>query len=262
MYTFQQGCQYCKTRTRAAVLVGCNANGKRIKHITGCLIGDMYGWIDAKKLKSVTAENINNMQTKYLGRFWGLCDTMLVDKIRIYLAERNKAFKMNIELFLLKKAVVAGHIIALGADRSVVEEMFGSGDRVDNRAYYFNSDVCVEYDDYEKVSFIEVSCGNPESTITPVIYGEDITKSDADHVLQILTEKNQGEVDSENGYSYIFYNLSVCVYREITPDDYKELIEEMKSNGDPIEDNPDVKADFWKSTHWATIGIGVNDYYR
>ncbi len=139
--------------------------------------------------------------------------------------------------------------------------MFGVGEQVDNKAYYFDSNLCVEYDN-KRVSLIEVSCGDPESAIMATIYGEDVMKSGADRILQILTEKNHGEVENENGYSYTFYNLSVGVYREITPDDYKELIEEIKANGDPIEDNPDVEADFWKSTHWATIGIGVNSYYR
>lgn len=168
---------------------------------------------------------------------------------------------MNIELFPLERAVIGGYRIDLGTDRSVVEEMLGSGEQVDNRVYYFGSKLCVEYDEDETVSFIEISC-EPESTITPMIYGEDVTKSDADRVVQILTEKNQGEIENENGYAYTFYNLSVGVYRGITPNGYKELIEEMKANGDPVEGNPDVEADFWRSTHWNTIGIGVKDYYR
>ena len=169
---------------------------------------------------------------------------------------------MNIELFPLDKAVVDGQDITLGTDRASVEEVLGAGEQVDNRAYYFGSSLCVEYNESKKVSFIEVSCGNPESPVTATIYGADIAKSGADRILQILTEKNHGEMENENGYSYTFFNLGVGVYREITPDDYKELIEEMKANGDPVEGNPDVKTDFWKSTHWATIGIGTSNYYR
>ena len=169
---------------------------------------------------------------------------------------------MKIELFPLEKAVVDGQIIALGADRLTVEKLLGAGEQVDNRAYYFGSNLCVEYDENKRVSFIEVSCGDPESTIAVTIYGEDVMTSGADRILQILTEKNCGEVENEDGYSYTFYNLSVGLYREITPEDYKGLIEEMKANGDPVEGNPDVEADFWKSTHWATIGIGAKDYYR
>ena len=169
---------------------------------------------------------------------------------------------MNIELFPLEKAVVDGQSIPLGANRASVEEVLGAGEEIENRTYYFGSNLCVEYDEAKKVSFIEVSCGDPESPVTATIYGADIAKSGADRILQILTEKNHGEMENENGYSYTFFNLSVSVYREITPDDYKELIEEMKANGDPVEGNPDVEADLWKSTHWATIGIGASDYYR
>ena len=169
---------------------------------------------------------------------------------------------MNIELYPLDKAVIDGQNITLGANKASIEEVLGAGEEVDNRTYYFGGNLYVEYDQAKRASFIEVSCGNPESPVTATIYDEDITKSGADRILQILTEKNHGEVENENGYSYTFFNLSVGVYREITPDDYKELIEEMKANGVPVEGNPDVEADFWKSTHWATIGIGTSNYYR
>ena len=169
---------------------------------------------------------------------------------------------MNIELFPLEKAVVDGQSIPLGTNRASVEKMLGAGEKIDNRTYYFGSDLCVEYDEAKRVSFIEVACGDPESKVTVTIYGEDVMKVGADRILHILTEKNHGKMENENGYSYTFFNLSVGVYREITPDDYKELIEEMKANGDPVEGNHDVEADLWKSTHWATIGIGSSDYYR
>ena len=169
---------------------------------------------------------------------------------------------MNIELFPLEKAVVDGQSIPLGANRASVEEVLGTGEQVDNRTYYFGNNLCVEYDEAKRVSFIEVSCNSPKSPVTATIYGEDITKNGADSILQILTEKNHGEMENENGYSYTFFNLSVGVYRELTLDDYKELIEEMNTNGTPVEGNPDAKADFWKSTHWATIGIGTKNYYR
>lgn len=131
---------------------------------------------------------------------------------------------MKIELFPLEKAVVDGHNIPLGADKSTVEEILGAGEEVNNRAYYFDSNFCVEYDAAKKVSFIEVTCDNPKSTVTTTIYGEDVMKNGADRILQILTEKNHGRVADKNGYSYIFYKLSVGIYRELTPDDYRDLI--------------------------------------
>lgn len=170
---------------------------------------------------------------------------------------------MYIELVPLEKAVINGQVIPFGMDRSSVEEILGIGEQVDNRSYYFDCNLCIEYNQNMQVSFIEVSCGDPKGIVIPTIYGEDVTKCDAEHIFQILSEKNHGEIDdSENGYSYAFYNLSVGVYREITPNDYSELEDEMKANGIPVEDNPDLQSDFWKATHWATIGIGVKNYYR
>ena len=169
---------------------------------------------------------------------------------------------MYIELFPLEKAVVDGKVISLGMEKSVVEELLGTGEQFDNRSFYFESNFCIEYDQDEKVAFIEVTC-DPNGLVTPIIYGADAAKSDAEQILQLLKEKNGGEIDdSENGYSYGFYQLSVGIYREMTPDDYNELVDEMKANGVPIENNPDLQADFWKATHWATIGIGIKNYYR
>lgn len=170
---------------------------------------------------------------------------------------------MYIELFPLEKAVINGHDISFGMDKSAVEEILGIGDQADHKSYYFDSNLCIEYDLNAQVSFIEVSCGDPEGMVMPVIYGEDVARSDAEHIFQILNEKNDGEIDdSENGYSYTFYNLSVGVYRELTPNAYIELVDEMKANGVPVADNPDLQSDFWNAHHWATIGIGVSNYYR
>ena len=40
------------------------------------------------------------------------------------------------------------------------------------------------------------------------------------------------------------------------------MIEEMKADGIPTEDNEDLAADIKRANHWATIGIGVAGYYR
>lgn len=52
------------------------------------------------------------------------------------------------------------------------------------------------------------------------------------------------------------------VYREAGPEDIAEMIEEMKADGIPTEDNEDLAADIKRANHWATIGIGGAGYYN
>ena len=67
---------------------------------------------------------------------------------------------------------------------------------------------------------------------------------------------------SQQGYSCAFLNISVGVYREIVPSDVMEMIEEMKADGIPTENNEDVAEEMRKANHWATIGVGVAGYYQ
>ena len=66
----------------------------------------------------------------------------------------------------------------------------------------------------------------------------------------------------ENGHSYQFMNLSIGIYREMTPRDVEEMIAEMKAHGIPTEQNPDLEADKEKALHLATVGAGVFGYYQ
>ena len=43
---------------------------------------------------------------------------------------------------------------------------------------------------------------------------------------------------------------------------YEAMIEEMKADGIPTEDNEDLAADMRRANNWATIGVGVAGYYR
>lgn len=66
----------------------------------------------------------------------------------------------------------------------------------------------------------------------------------------------------ENGHSYQFMNLSIGIYREMTPRDVEEMIAEMKAHGIPTEQNPNLEADKEKALHFATVGADACGYYR
>ena len=57
-------------------------------------------------------------------------------------------------------------------------------------------------------------------------------------------------------------NLSIGIYREMTPRDVEEMIAEMKAHGIPTEQNPNLEADKEKSLHFATGDAGACGYYQ
>lgn len=169
---------------------------------------------------------------------------------------------MNIEIYPLEKIVINGVPIYLGMEQSAVEAAIGKGQLVRKRYYYFENDMAIDYDSNKTVKFIEF-LGGIDGSVHPVIYGVSVFDTLADELVKLLQQKNDGEIDeSEQGYSYTFLNISVGVYRETRPSDVMEMIEEMKADGIPTENNEDVAEEMRKANHWSTIGVGVAGYYK
>lgn len=169
---------------------------------------------------------------------------------------------MNIEIYPLEKVVIDGASIYLGMERSSVEAAIGKGQHVGNRFYYYGSEMAVDYGADQKVEFIEF-LGGIDGSLRPIIYGVSAFDTPADELVELLKQKNDGRVnDSEQGYSFSFLNISIGVYRETRPSDVIEMLEEMKVDGIPTENNEDVAAEMRKANHWATIGVGVHGYYQ
>ena len=168
---------------------------------------------------------------------------------------------MKIEIHPLEKVVIDGVSIHLGMEQAVVEAALGKGQRVRERHYYYDSEMAIDYRDGQ-VEFIEF-LGGIDGLLRPSIYGVSAFETLADDLAALLQQKNGGKVeDSERGYSMTFHRISVGVYRETTPSDVMEMIEEMKADGIPIDDNEDVKGEQRKAAHWASIGVGAAGYYR
>ena len=169
---------------------------------------------------------------------------------------------MKIEIYPLDKVVFEGVPVCQGVERSAVENAIGVGQLIGKRYYYYNNELAIDYNENGTVEFIEF-LGGVEGSLQPTIYGVFAFGTDAEEVAELLKQKNDGEItDTEQGYSYSFSNISVGVYREIRPSDILEMIEEMKADGIPTEDNEDLAADMRRANHWATIGVGVAGYYR
>ncbi len=169
---------------------------------------------------------------------------------------------MKIELFPLDKAVVDGTEIFLGMKQAAVEAVIGAGQHAGNRFYYFNSEMAIDYNAEKCVEFIEC-LGGRDGSLQPEIYGVSAFQTAAAKLAELLTQKNVGDIeDSEKGYSLAFLNISVGVYRENTPKNIEEMIDEMKADGIDTENNEMVEEEKRKAEHWAAIGIGCKGYYK
>lgn len=168
---------------------------------------------------------------------------------------------MNIEIYPLDKIVIDKTSVCLGMKRQEVEALIGKGQLIGNRYYYYNSDMAIDYSKDQTIEFIEF-LGGIDGSLKPVIYGVSVFDTPADELINILKQHNNGRInDIERGYCFTFSSISVGVYREITPSDVAEMIEEMRADGISIDNNKDVENEIKKASHWATVGIGVAGYY-
>ena len=154
--------------------------------------------------------------------------------------------------------------VSLGQSKSDIEKLLGqpSTNSNPNRMFYNNYELRIDLDENKKVEFIEFIYGPfPEKTEL-LIYGIDPFNIGADKWLEILTEKNGGQVDdSEGDYCFVFLKISVGVWRDATTKDIEESIAEMKANNKYEENKEWLEEDLTKSKNFWTIGIGINSYY-
>lgn len=168
----------------------------------------------------------------------------------------------NIKVIPCVGIEVNDRTIALSASRTDVENLLGEPYGTwKNSLYYFQNELRFDFDKDGKIEFIEF-LGGCDGKIQPTIYGVSAFQAEADDLYGILSEKNDGEiVDCEHGYSYGFVNISVGVSRSSIPEEVEEMIEEAQKEGEPM-DAGEIAYEMGKANHWATIGIGIADYYR
>lgn len=156
----------------------------------------------------------------------------------------------------------AGVTVALSSSREDVKKSLGEPYSIwKNALFYFNNELRFDFDNDGKVEFIEF-LGGIAGKLQPTIYGVSVFQSKADDLYDILSEKNHGDIDdSENGYSYGFLNISVGIFRPSIPEDIEDMIEDAAEDGEPM-DEEEIEYEMKKANYWATIGIGIENYYR
>ena len=162
---------------------------------------------------------------------------------------------MQVKLYPLDRAKIGDKTVILGMDMNSVFSILGKSESFhtlygsnNERHYYFNGELAIDFDKENKVEFIELLFGI-DGELQPLIYGISAFRENADKVVNILTQKNNGEIDdSEGAYSYAFLEISVGIYREYIPQEIIESIEESKSEG-MILDNKEIEEEMRRASH-------------
>ena len=130
--------------------------------------------------------------------------------------------------------------------------------------YLFESELQIYFDVHGKVEYIMFGGGfNIELEVS--IYGVNPFKTKENELFWILKDNNNGEIgDDENGYSYVFKNISVGIWRESKPETLAEFIDEINNDDSISQDIKDknICEETIKSSYWETIGIGIENYYE
>ena len=167
----------------------------------------------------------------------------------------------DIEIRPLAGIVINDTEIKLGASEGDVRAVLGEPSSKGKNALYFcNNELRFDFNN-GRVEFIEF-LGGLDGELQPEIYGAPAFQTDADELFEILKRKNNGSIDdSEAEYSYGFREISVGIYREITPYDVQEMIADSHVTTGQVNDE-DVDEEMRRASHWGTIGIGVPNYYK
>lgn len=189
------------------------------------------------------------------------CLEILNLRSKVNMRDLGENDRMKVEVYPLDKIVIDGKSICLGMEQSAVESVIGKGELIGKRCYYYGNELAIDYDEDRKVEFIEF-LGGAEGSLRPIVHGVSVFETSADELIEILKEKTTGEItELEKGYSIIFKDSSIGLYKTIRREDVLEMIEEMKAEGISIENNEDIEMEMKKSNYWASFGIGIRDYY-
>lgn len=181
--------------------------------------------------------------------------------------------KRKIELIPLAGADVEGvGKIYFGKALDEVEAIMGEPedkkyDKENNKEvlYYLDMSVSLQFDNEKKLEYIEVSI-DPlfNETIQPVIYTIDPFSMGYNELVDLLKEKNQGEVNSvDPEHEYEFVDISVSVWRESTLDEVEDSVQELKYEQNYLDEKQDLyKKDADKAKYISSIGIGTTNYFR
>ena len=203
----------------------------------------------------------NGMQSKFMAFAFGNNS-----EVTIYGEEETDLIAIedieSVEIIPLEKITINDIDILLGMDKVGVTALLGIGEVVGEGIRYFDGELGVYYDVNGKVEFIEFYSGI-DGKLKPTIYGVPVFQTKASELTAIIAEHDESGITyADNASEIAFENISVGVYRDITPDNVASMKAEMIAEGVLDENDEDYLYDVERSQYWSTIGIGVEGYYK
>lgn len=175
---------------------------------------------------------------------------------------------MKIVLNPMQGAVIDGKELRLGMTYEEVCSAMGrpdsdEADRQYRKAYYAVSDSCISFEfnaKTDQLTYIEFSNGSDE--LQPELFGVSVFPMKADELFGLLKDRNNGGIiANDNGYSYVFKELGISIWRESIPEDIEEMIAEAEEDGEPM-DEEDIAEEWKLANYWATVGVGGKEYIK
>lgn len=134
--------------------------------------------------------------------------------------------------------------------------------------YYFYADyeIKIYFDTNHNIEYFECSSGHFSDKTRPFIYDKEVFKLLADELIELLTNKNNGDIhiDSpiEMKKSYLFLEIDVSIWRDMNETDARLCIEENKAAGTYEINKEEYEHDLIKSRYFWAIGIGHKGYWK
>jgi hypothetical protein len=153
-----------------------------------------------------------------------------------------------------------GKSLRFGDTRAEVENILSpAGNVQETRSYYLGGELALDFDEAGELEFIEF-LGGIDGTLQPELYGKSVFHTTADEVLELLGSHGS-PVDEDGGYTVVVPEVSLGLYREITPGDVEEMVRELMNVELTALGHIDLESENRRANHWGTIGIGKKDYY-
>ena len=165
-----------------------------------------------------------------------------------------------IVLFPLTGMEFQGSSLRFGDTRAKVEGLLGPAGHVHgSRCYYLGGELALDFDGAGKLNFIEF-LGGAGGALQPELYGVPLFRTDGEALLELLAGHGT-PTHLDGGYTVTVPEISLGLYREITPADVEAMVEEMARIDVTNLSHVDLEAERQRSRRWDTVGIGTKDYY-
>ena len=152
--------------------------------------------------------------------------------------------------------------IKFGMTKECVKVILGEPDMICDRVYRYDIyQVAIEFGKSGTVQFIEAYLEKINRNFQLELFDINPFEIVDEKLISLLMEKDGEEFDVESmKTSYFFKNIIVSLWREMTPNCVKEIIRELKENGEYEMMKEEIERDLIDASFFDGIGIGNEEY--